>query len=75
MLPLPASHGNRIYRMVIITGILYVLVGTAAACLFVYEHMFSQIRSMHVDTHDFWCVATEIDRSDCLGKVFGAMQR
>ena len=48
-------------------------------CLFVgepqREHTFSQRRSMHVDTHDLWCVATEIDRSDCLDMAFGAMQR
>ena len=72
MLPLPASHGNRIYRMVIITGILYVLVGTAAACLFVYEHMFSQIRSIYIGTYDPLFVATNLGRSDM---VLDTLQR
>ena len=58
--------------MAIIPGILYVLVGTAAACLFVYEHMSTQIRSICIGTHDPLFVETNLGRSDM---VLGALQR
>ena len=39
------------------------------------EHMFSQIRSIHVGMHDPFFVATGADRCDCVPMALGALQR
>ena len=45
------------------------------ACLFVGEHMFSQIRSMSVGIHDPFFVATNADHTNCVDIVVGTLQR
>ena len=52
--------------------ILFVSVDRAVTCLFVGEHMFSQIRSIYVGMHDPLFVATTLDLSDM---VLNALQR
>ena len=45
------------------------------ACLFVSEHMFSQIRSMYAGIDVPLFMATDADRSGCVHMVVGALQR
>ena len=45
------------------------------ACLFVSEHMFSQIRSMYAGIHETLFMATNADRSDCVHMVVGALRQ